>query len=111
MAAPASTPFISAQSSQLLGYGLLLGGAAVVGKLMIDGLVGDMDAAKARKEFIGPVWEPQADPKEVHVKLGDVVRFVATCVSVYSIIAELPTLVGQFTSVESTVQTLVTPSP
>lgn len=104
---PTPLPAISASTEQLIAYGLLLGGAAVVGKLMIDGLVGDMDAAKARREFIGPVWEPPKEPKDVHVRLSDVVRFLAAGVSLYSMIANLPELVSEFGQVESTVQNLV----
>jgi hypothetical protein len=104
---PTPPPPISQGTQQLIGYGLLLGGAAVVGKLMIDGLVGDMEAAKARKAFIGPIQESPPPPRDVHVKLSDCVRFVAMCASVYSILAELPTLVSQWGQVESTVEDLI----
>jgi hypothetical protein len=109
LAPPTPTPLppISRGTEQLIGYGLLLGGAAVVGKLMIDGLVGDMGAAKARKAFIGPIQESPPPPRDAHVKLGDCVRFVAMCASVYSILAELPTLVSQWGQVQSTVEKLV----
>ena len=106
-AAPGALPALSPATSQLIAYGLLLGGAAVVGKLMIDGLVGDMDAAKARREFIGPIYEPPKPPKDMHVRLSDVVRFVAMGVSVYSILADLPTLVSEWGQVESQIQALV----
>lgn len=105
--APTSLPPLSAGTQQLIGYGLLLGGAAVVGKLMIDGLVGDMDRAKARREFIGPIYEPPAPPKTVHVKLSDCVRFVAMCASVYSILADLPDLVSEWGQVQATVEGLI----
>lgn len=100
-------PPISSGTQQLIAYGLLLGGAAVVGKLMIDGLVGDMDAAKARREFIGPVYEPPAQPKDIHVKLSDVVKFLAMAASVYSLLADLPTLVSEWGQVEGQVESLV----
>lgn len=100
-------PAISGGTQQLIAYGLLLGGAAVVGKLMIDGLVGDVDAAKERREFIGPIYESPPPPKNIHVHLSDVVKFVAMGVSVYSIIAQLPTLVSQWGSVEAQVENLV----
>ncbi len=106
-AQPAPLPPLSKGTQQLIGYGLILGGAAVVGKLMIDGLVGDMDAAKARKAFIGPIQEAPAAAKDSRVKLGDCVRFVAMCASVYSILAELPTLVSQWGQVESTVEQII----
>ncbi len=107
MPAPASGFAPSAATSQLIGYGLLLGGAAVAGKLVIDALVSDMDRAKARREFIGPVYEPpKASSPAVHVKLSDVVRFMAMCASVYSLLADLPTLVGEFGKVEATVKEL-----
>jgi hypothetical protein len=100
-------PALSSGTEQLIAYGLLLGGAAVVGKLMIDGLVGDMDAAKARREFIGPIYQPPPGPKDVHVKLSDVVRFLAMGVSIYSILADLPTLVSEWGAVQAEVQNLV----
>ncbi len=105
--APTPMPAISGGTQQLIAYGLLLGGAAVVGKLMIDGLVGDMDAAKARREFIGPIYESPPPPRDLHVKLSDVVRFVAMGVSVYSIIAQLPTLVSQWGAFEAQAESLV----
>lgn len=104
---PTPRPPISPGTQQLIGYGLLLGGAAVVGKLMIDGLVGDMDAAKARKAFIGPIQQSPPPARTVHVRLSDCVRFVAMCVSGYSILAELPQLVQQWGAVEKTVEGLV----
>jgi hypothetical protein len=106
-AAPTPLPPISKGTQTLIAYGLLLGGAAVAGKLVIDALVGDMDRAKARREFIGPIEEATAAPKTVHVHLSDCVRFVAMCASVYSLLAELPTLVQQWGQVESTVEGLV----
>jgi len=102
MAAP-----LSPGTQQLIAYGLLLGGATVIGKLMIDGLVGDLDAAKERREFIGPIYEPPAQPKDIHVKLSDVVRFLAMGVSIYSILADLPTLVSEWGRVEAQVERLV----
>lgn len=105
--APTPLPPISPGTEQLIAYGLLLGGAVVVGKIMIDALVVDMDAAKARREFIGPVYEPPSPPKDIHVHLSDVVKFLAMGVSVYSIIADLPTLVTQWGAVESQVEQLV----
>ena len=107
MAAAAPSPLVSSGTQQLIAYGLLLGGAAVVGKLMIDGLVGDMDRAKARREFIGPVYEPPAEPKTTHVHLNDVVKFLAAGASLYSLIANLPELVSQWGSVEAQVEHLV----
>lgn len=104
---PTPLPPISQGTQQLIGYGLILGGAAVVGKLMIDGLVGDMEAAKARKAFIGPIQEAPPPPRDVHVKLSDCVRFVAMCASAYSILAELPTLVSQWGKVQSSVEDLI----
>jgi hypothetical protein len=98
---------LSPQTTQLIAYGLLMGGAAVVGKLMIDGLVGDMDAAKARREFIGPIYQAPTEPKNIHVKLSDVVRFLAMGVSIYSILADLPTLVSEWGSVEAQLQEIV----
>lgn len=85
-----------------------MGGAAVVGKLMIDGLVGDMSAAKERREFIGPVYEAPIYASQVpkRVKINDAVKFVAMCVSVYSILADLPTLVSEFGQVQATVKEL-----
>lgn len=106
-AAPTPLPPISKGTQELIAYGLLLGGAAVVGKLVIDGLVGDMDRAKARREFIGPVQEAAAPPKTAHVHLSDCVRFVAMCASVYSLIAELPELVSEWGKVEATVEGLI----
>jgi len=109
LAATPSTalPPLSKGTQQLISYGLLLGGAAVVGKLMIDGLAGDIDAAKARKAFIGPIQESPPPPSDAHVKLSDCVRFVAMCASAYSILAELPALVSQWGQVQSTVEKLV----
>jgi len=104
---PTPMPAISSGTQELIAYGLLLGGAVVVGKLMIDGLVGDMDAAKARREFIGPVYEPPKPPRDLHVQLSDVVKFLAMSASVYSLIAELPTLVSQWGSVEAQIENLV----
>jgi hypothetical protein len=106
-AQPTPLPPISKGTQELIGYGLLLGGAVVVGKLMIDGLVSEMDIAKARKGFIGPVQEHPVKSPEVHVRLSDCVRFVAMCASVYSIVAELPTLISQWGNVEAEVQTLM----
>lgn len=100
----------SAATSQLIAYGLLLGGAGIAGKLVIDALVGDMDAAKARRQFIGPIFEPpKASSPPGHVALSDVVRFVAMIASAYSVLADLPTLVSQFGQVQATVRKVVTP--
>ncbi len=107
---PTSLPPISTATQQLIGYGLLFGGAIVVGKLMIDGLMADMDAAKARKKASADgaaatpppeKIEPIGKPNEIHVKLSDVVRFMAMCASVYSLVAELPTLVSEWGAVEA----------
>lgn len=102
-----ATQPLSPQTTQLIAYGLLMGGAAVVGKLMIDGLVGDMDAAKARREFIGPIYQAPAQPKDIHVRLSDVVRFVAMGVSIYSMLSDLPSLVSEWGSVEAQLNQLV----
>ena len=98
----------SAATAQLIGYGLLMGGAAVVGKLMIDGLVGDMDAAKARKAAPAEKMPlaPVPKPADIHVKLSDVVRFMATAVSLYSLIAELPELIGDWGKIEAQLKDL-----
>lgn len=102
--ATVATPWISPQTAQLVGYGLLFGTAAITGKLMIDGLVGDMDAARERKAFIGPVYQAPkktSAQKSTHEHLSDTVRFVAMVVSAYSIVAELPKLVAQWGAVEA----------
>ncbi len=104
---PTPLPPIDKGTVTLIGYGLLLAGAAAVGKLMIDGLVGDLDAAKERREFIGPVYEPPPEPKTAHVHLSDVVKFLVMCASTYSLVADLPTLVSQWGSVEAQVEQLV----
>lgn len=100
----------SAATAQLIGYGLLMGGAAIVGKLMIDGLVGEMDAAKARKatpaaEKVAPL-APVPKPADIHVKISDVVRFMATAASLYSLIAELPELVSDWGKIEAQLKDL-----
>lgn len=111
MAAP--SPLISPQTAQLIGYGLIFGAAAITGKLMIDGLVGDMDAAKAKREFIGPVYQaretsPKASAdKTTHERLSDAVRFVAMVVSAYSMVAELPKLVAQWGAVEAQIKAVL----
>lgn len=107
LAAPTPLPPISSGTQQLIAYGLLLGGAVVVGKLMIDALVVDMDAAKARKEFIGPIYQAPPPPKDTHVHLSDVVKFLAMGVSIYSIVADLPTLVSEWGAVQAQVERLV----
>jgi hypothetical protein len=104
---PTPLPAIDKGTVELIGYGLLLGGAVVVGKLMIDGLIGDMDAAKQRREFIGPIYEVPAPPRDIHVQLSDVVKFMVTCVSVYSLVSDLPSLVSQWGSIEAQVESLV----
>lgn len=107
MAAPST--LISPQAAELVGYGLIFGAAAITGKLMIDGLVGDMAAARAKREFIGPVYQTpkktSAD-KSTHEHLSDTVRFVAMVVSAYSMLAELPKLVAQWGAVEAQVSQL-----
>lgn len=106
-AAPAALPPLSSGTQQLIAYGLLIGGAAVVGKLMIDGLVSELDDAKARREFIGPVYQAPAPAKTTHVRLSDAVRFVAMCVSVYSILGELPELVSEWGQVQASVREII----
>lgn len=106
-AAAVSSPLITPQTAQLVGYGLIFGAAAITGKLMIDALVGDMDAAKAKREFIGPVYQApkkKSSDKSTHEHLSDTVRFVAMVVSAYSMIAELPKLVQQWGAVEAQIK-------
>lgn len=104
---PTPLPAISQGTQTLIGYGLLFGGAIVAGKLVIDALVTDVNAAKERRAFIGPIQEAPPPPKDIHVGLSDCVRFVAMCVSVYSIIADAPSLIAEWGQVQSTVQGLV----
>lgn len=102
-------PLIAPQTAQLVGYGLIFGAAAITGKLMIDGLVGDMDAARAKRSFIGPVYQAPkktAAQKSTHEHLSDAVRFVAMVVSAYSMVAELPKLVAQWGNVEAQISHL-----
>ncbi len=102
-----ATSTIRSPHAQLFGYGLLFGGAAICGKLMIDALVGDMDAAKTRREFIGPVEEKRAaSSPALHGTLSDLVRFFALGFSVYSMLAEAPKLVSQWGQVQATVREL-----
>ena len=96
---------MSSATAQLIGYGLLLGGAMVVGKLMIDGLVGDVHAAKERNAFIGPIQQKPMESGKV--KLSDVVKFGVMCVSIYSTLADLPTLVSEWGQVQANVKSIV----
>lgn len=106
MAAP--SPLVTPQTGQLIGYGLLLGAAAVGGKLVIDALVTDMESAKATKSFIGPIYEKPyyKSQRTKHERASEVVKVVAMAVSVYSLLAELPTLVKQWGQVQATVRQL-----
>lgn len=99
-----SAPLVTKQTASLVAYGLVLGGAAVVGKLMIDNWVGEVSDKKARSAFIGPIWEPARPKKDGHAHASEAVKFVAMAVSVYSIIAELPKLVSQWGDVERQIQ-------
>lgn len=104
----AASPLVTPQTAQLIGYGLLFGGAAIAGKLVIDALMGDVDSAKARRNFIGPIRQkPRYDgDKTGHEKVSDVVRYVAMGVSIYSMLSEFPALVKQWGVVEATVKEL-----
>lgn len=100
------TPLVTRQTSQLIGYGLLLGAAAVGGKLVIDALVDDMDAAKDKKGFIGPIYEKPyyKSQRSKHETASEVVKVVAMAASIYSLLAELPALIKQWGQVQATVR-------
>lgn len=103
-----TAPLISKQTSTLITYGLVFGASAIVGKILIDNFVGDVKYAKERREFIGPVYEPPKQKGDsLHVHLSDVVRFTAMAVSVYSMLAEAPTLIQQWSQVENTVNQII----
>lgn len=104
----ASTTLVTPQSAALIGYGLLFGGAAIAGKLVIDALMDDVDSAKARRNFIGPIRQKARydGDKTVHEKARDVVRYLAMGVSIYSMMSELPKLIQQWGIVEGTVREL-----
>lgn len=101
-AAPQSLP----PSAQLFGYGLLFGGAAIVGKLMIDGLIENMDEAKQRRSFIGPIEQKPVLTPAGHASLSDFVRLAALGFSIYNLLAKGPDLIAQWGQVERTVQEL-----
>lgn len=75
---------------------------------MIDALVADMDTAKEKKDFIGPVYEKPyyKSQRTGHDKLNEVVKVVAMAVSLYSLLADLPQLVKQWGQVQATVKQL-----
>lgn len=99
---------VSKSTGQLIGYGLCFAGAAIVGKLMIDNLVGEMDDAKTRREFIGPIQEaPKVKSPEVHVALSDCVRFGAMIFSIYSMLAQAPKLIEQWGTVQKNAEDLL----
>lgn len=103
-----ASPLVTPQTGQLIGYGLLLGAGLVGGKLVIDALVADMDSAKAKKSFIGPVYEKPyyKSQRSMHDKASEVVKVVAMAASIYSLIADLPQLVKQWGQVQATVRQL-----
>lgn len=103
-----ASPIVTPQTGQLIGYGLLLGAAAVGGKLVIDALIDDMDRAKAKKDFIGPIYEKPyyKSQRSGHETASEVVKVVAMAVSIYSMLAELPALVKQWGQVQATVKQL-----
>lgn len=101
-------PLISKQTSTLIAYGLVFGGSAIVGKMIIDNFTSDVRFAKGRREFIGPIYEPPRGKEDkVHVHLSDVVRFAAMAASVYSMLAEAPDLIKQWSQVENTVNQII----
>lgn len=102
----AAQALITRQSSQLLAYGLLFGGSAIVGKLVIDALLADVGDARARRSFIGPIQETPRIPKSPSPTFGDAVRIIAMGVSVYSMLADLPTLIAEWGKVQATVTEL-----
>lgn len=101
-----AAPLISPQSSQLVAYGLLFGGSAIVGKLVIDALLDDVNTARDRRNFIGPIREAPRAMKSPSPTFGDAVRIIAMGVSVYSMIADLPTLIAEWGKVQATVTKL-----
>lgn len=80
----------------------------VGGKLVIDALVADMDSAKAKKDFIGPIYEKPyyKSQRSSHDKASEVVKVVAMAASIYSLLADLPQLVKQWGQVQATVKQL-----
>ena len=78
------------------------------GELEIDALIVDMDAAEAKRGFIGPIEEKPyyKSQRSGHDKASEVVKVVAMAVSIYSLLAELPTLVKQWGQVQATVRQL-----
>ena len=95
---------LSPSTELWIGAGLLFAGAVVTGKLVIDGLLADAADAKARREFIGPVWEPKAEPKPQHVQVLDAVRFALSCASFYSLLVNTPELVSAFQALQKNLQ-------
>ena len=103
-----TAPLLTKQTGALIAYGLIFGASAVVGKILIDNFVGDVQDAKARREFIGPVQEaPRGKADQIHVRLSDVVRFVAMGVSVYSTLAGFPELLDQWAKVQASATELI----
>ncbi len=79
----------------------MLGGSALVGKILIDNFVGEVNDKKARSAFIGPIWEaPKQKGDPAHAKASEAVKFVVMAVSVYQLIAKLPELASQWGDVE-----------
>lgn len=103
----ATPPLVSPATAQLIGYGLVLGGSALVGKILIDNLVGEVNDKKARSAFIGPVWEPvkvKGDPFHAHA--SEAVKFVVMAVGVYQVIAKLPELISEWGDVQKQLSTV-----
>lgn len=99
---------VSRGTGELIAYGLVFAGAAIGGKLIIDNLVNDVKDAKARRQFIGPIYEaPKGRSPEIHVKLSDCVRFAAMIASLYSLVAEAPKLVAQWGAVQKNAEDLL----
>lgn len=75
---------------------------------MIDALVADMDSAKAKRGFIGPVYEKPyyKSQRTTHDQVSEVVKVVAMAASIYSLLADLPQLVKQWGQVQATVKQL-----
>jgi hypothetical protein len=80
----------------------------VGGKLVIDALIDDMDSAKAKRGFIGPVYEKPyyKSQRTGHETASEVVKVVAMAASIYSLLADLPQLVKQWGQVQATVKQL-----
>ncbi len=100
-------PLVTPATAQLIGYGLVLGGSVIVGKILIDNFVGEVNDKKARSAFIGPVWEPvKVKGEPFHAKASEAVKFVVMAVSVYQIIAKLPELASQWGDVQKQLATI-----